>query len=68
MNNAKRPLGCFASTLNSIINISRSINAGRTERIRKELLKDGGDGLAGEVGALTAAVRDLWQLLRARMR
>lgn len=54
--------------LNFIINISRSINAGRTERIRKELLKDGGDGLAGEVGALTAAVRDLWQLLRARMR
>lgn len=41
---------------------------GDAERIRKELLKDGGDGLAGEVRALTAAVRDLWQLLRARMR
>ena len=40
----------------------------RTERIRKELPKDRGDGLAGEVGALTAAERDLWQLLRARMR
>ena len=39
---------------------------GDAERIRKELLKDG-DGLAGEVRALTAAVRDLWNLLRVRL-
>ncbi len=38
------------------------------EAINKELLKMGGSALASEVSALTAAVRDLWNLLRARMR
>ena len=36
--------------------------------IKKALLSDSSsDGLQKEVRALTAAIRDLWQLLRARM-
>ena len=37
------------------------------KEISKALLKLNGDALAREVSDLTHAVRDLWQLLRARM-
>ena len=38
------------------------------DAIDKALLNDGGSQLASEVAHLTAAVRDLWQLLRTRLR
>lgn len=37
------------------------------DRIKKKLLSGSSASLSAEVQALTAAVRDLWQLLRARM-
>lgn len=47
-------------------NILVSVEEG--EQIKNTLLKSSGDTLAKEVQLLTAAVRDLWNLLRARMR
>ena len=38
------------------------------DRIQKTILKGNPDSLSNNIQALTAAVRDLWQLLRARMR
>lgn len=43
------------------------VSAEEAETIKKTLLKDNGDALATEVAHLTVAVRDLWNLLRARM-
>lgn len=43
-----------------------SIDQEEHDRIEKELL-NGKDGLEKEIGYLTTAVRDLWNLLRARL-
>ena len=45
------------------------VTTDEADAIKKKLLSSmGKNELAGEVRALTAAVRDLWNLLRARMR
>ena len=43
------------------------IKTEEADEITKALTKDSGGNLAKEVSCLTAAVRDLWNLLRARM-
>ena len=43
------------------------VTKAEADAIDKLLLNDGGSQLAKEVEHLTAAVRDLWQLLRARL-
>jgi hypothetical protein len=44
------------------------VTKAEADAIDKDLLNDGGSQLAREVEHLTSAVRDLWQLLRARLR
>lgn len=44
------------------------ISAEEAEEIKKKLLKGQDRALENEISHLTAAIRDLWQLLRARMR
>ena len=45
----------------------RQTSIAEGERLKKILLKDDKNPLAGEVSDLTRAIRDLWNLLRARM-
>ena len=44
------------------------VSAEEAESIKKILLKENGNDLAKEISQLTSAVRDLWNLLKARLR
>lgn len=44
-----------------------TVNEIEAEEIKKILVKDTGNSLPKEISFLTAAVRDLWTLLRARL-
>ena len=37
------------------------------DNIKKQLIRDGGDATAKELGTLNVVLRDLWSLLRARL-
>lgn len=62
-----RPVGELTMLNTDIDEYPYYVSDEEGKEISKALLKLNGDALAREVSDLTHAVRDLWQLLRARM-